>query len=71
MSTHEANLRAATAALIRAQEERARLTERRDQAIRDAHAAGMSLSTISEIVGLHRSRVGQIVSPGGKEHASR
>ncbi|MEA2231173.1 MAG: hypothetical protein QOD83_989 [Solirubrobacteraceae bacterium] len=62
MGTHEANLRAATAALVLVGEERARLIEDRNQAIRQAHVSGMSLSTIAEIVGLHRSRVGQIVN---------
>lgn len=61
MGTHEANLRVATAALVRVGEEQARLIEARNQAIRQAHLAGMSFSTIAEIVGLHRSRVGQIV----------
>lgn len=62
MGTHEANLRAATVALAHAKEERVRLMGERDQAIRDAHRAGMSLSEIASIVGINRSRVGQIVS---------
>jgi hypothetical protein len=67
MGTDEENLRAATLALVRVGEERARLIKDRNQAICNAHIAGMSLSMIAEIVGLHRSRVGQIVNRDASE----
>ena len=62
MSTHEAKLKGTRAALEQATRDQARRLRERDAAIRDAHAAGMSLRAIAEIVGIHPSRAGQIVS---------
>jgi hypothetical protein len=62
VSPHEAILREATFALERSESERERLIRQRDNAIREAHHSGMTIRAIADLVGLHASRVGQIVN---------
>ena len=62
MTPFEANLRQAQAALEQCEGERARLADTRDSAIREAHTSGMTVRAIAEVIGLHPSRIGQILS---------